>query len=82
MVGIWATSPGVVLGPFWVAVSLTRTWRVTVCLLTLAETVTRPPVVPEGVNTPICDGPAGMVPMLPLSTPHETAVAPQLTVAL
>jgi hypothetical protein len=54
-VGTCEASPAV--DPFCVDVSSMKTWRWIVLPLRPATTLTRPPVVPVGVNVPVADGP-------------------------
>ena len=67
--------------PFCEPVIFTNTWRLSVCPPNDAVTSTRPPVVPDGVKTPLVAGPPAMVPMLPRSTPQPTETGAPLFVA-
>ena len=81
-VGICPISPGLVLGPFCVPVSLTMIGRVSVCPFRFALTVTTPPVVPDGVNTAVDASVGDIVPTSPWSTLQATLAALQFRVAL
>ncbi len=80
--GICDASPGLPLGPFWVAVSLTMIWRVTLMPLRPAVRVTRPPAVPVGETTVLDEGPATTLATLPRSTPQPTLIGLPFNVAV
>ncbi len=86
LAAICPDSPGALaLAPFCAgATSLTKIcpWRV--LLLVVAETVTRPPVVPVGTKVAAASGVGGVVPMVPMSvrsTLHDTGAGVPLRVA-
>ncbi|KYF63864.1 hypothetical protein BE04_13095 [Sorangium cellulosum] len=68
--------------PFCAAVSRIRTLRSTVSPFKPARTVTRPPMVPLGVNVAVLAGPALMAPSSPRSTDHPTLMGASIRVAV